>query len=136
QVLINELKSALRNLRRQRLFALVNLCGLAVCFACVLLLGQYLRHETAYDDFHAFSSRLYRAWIHEDHGEGRTFTDISTPIILAPTLEQNFPEIERTVRIAHVTLPVRLEENSFEEEIHLVDMGFLDAFSFEWLAGD
>src|SRR5690606_24183039 len=129
-------KTASRNLMRQRLFTLVNLTGLAVCFACVLLLSQYLRHETSYDEFHAASDRLYRAWIHEDHGEGKTFTDISTPIILAPTLRQNFPEIERLVRVDRVTLSARAGEDTVEEDIHLVDADFLSSFSFEWLAGD
>src|SRR5687767_11959016 len=132
----NNLKSALTSFQRQSLFTVINVVGLAVCFACVLLLTKYLLHETSYDEFHVNSERLYRAWVHENHGDGRTVTNISTPIILAPTLEENYPEVERVMRIDKVNTQVRGGDSSFDETIHLADPGFFTSFSFEWLEGD
>ena len=52
---------ALRNFRRNRLYASLNILGLAVGIACFMLLFVYVKHETSYDQFHFKNERLYRA---------------------------------------------------------------------------
>ena len=47
----NYLAAALRNLARNRLYAAINIVGLAVAMAAALLALLYLRHELSYDAF-------------------------------------------------------------------------------------
>ena len=43
--------AALRNLVRNRLYAAINIIGLAVGFASVILIALYVREETSFDRF-------------------------------------------------------------------------------------
>ncbi len=38
-----------RNLRREKLYAAINIAGLSLGLACSLVLGQFLRKELSYD---------------------------------------------------------------------------------------
>lgn len=59
-MLRNYLTVALRTLRRNRGYTLINVGGLAVGLAACLLIGLYLRHEASYDRFHDGAERTYR----------------------------------------------------------------------------
>ena len=48
-MLIHYFKIALRNLRKQKIYSLINISGLAVGMACVLLISLYVEEEVAYD---------------------------------------------------------------------------------------
>lgn len=49
-MLHNDLKSALRSLRRHVGYTAINAVGLAVGIAVCLLITLYVRHELSYDD--------------------------------------------------------------------------------------
>ena len=58
-MLISYLKTALRLLLRQRLYTAINIVGLAVGFACSLLILTYVQHELSYEAFNDRADRLY-----------------------------------------------------------------------------
>ena len=47
----NYLAAALRNFARNRLYAAINVVGLSIGFAAVLLIGLFVWHETTFDRF-------------------------------------------------------------------------------------
>ena len=49
-----------RNLKRQKLFSVINLLGLTVSIASTLIIYFYVAHEFSYDSFHPNVDRLYR----------------------------------------------------------------------------
>ena len=51
---------ALRSLRRHRAYSFINIAGLAVGMACVLLIFLYVQDERSYDEYHAKKDRIYR----------------------------------------------------------------------------
>ena len=55
----NYLAAALRNLRRNGLYAGITIAGLAIGFAAALLIGLYLRHELTYDRFVPGHERVF-----------------------------------------------------------------------------
>jgi len=61
----NYLKTTLRNLAKNRLTTGVNLVGLALGMACVLLTFTFVRHELSFDRFHQEAQNIYRltAWL-------------------------------------------------------------------------
>jgi putative ABC transport system permease protein len=132
---------ALRNFRRQPGFAAINVVGLGVGMAACLLIGLFVWQEQTYDRFHEHADRLHRAWIVEEFGEDadrRTFINISTPVILGPTLEEHFPSIEAVVRVSGFESgnPVGPAGRRFDEPLHFVEARFFDAFTFPLLQGD
>src|SRR5258708_36567211 len=56
----NYLTAALRNLARNRLYAGINIGGLAVGFAAAILIGLFVRDEFSYDSFIPAHQRVYR----------------------------------------------------------------------------
>jgi putative ABC transport system permease protein len=132
---------AVRNLSRQPGYAAINILGLGVGMATCLLIGLFVWQERTYDRFHERSDRLYRAWIVEKFGEDaeeRTFINTNTPIVLGPTLDESFADIEKTVRVYSFASgnPVGPADRRFDEPLHFVGEAFLDVFSFRLLQGD
>ena len=56
----NYLISALRSLKRQKLFAIINVTGLAIGLAACMLIILFVRHEFSYDQQFTDVQRLYR----------------------------------------------------------------------------
>jgi len=48
-MLKNYLKIALRSLNRNKINSIINISGLAIGLACVLLIGLYIKDELSYD---------------------------------------------------------------------------------------
>ncbi len=135
-MLKNYFKISIRNLRKDKVHAFINVSGLAVGLACCLLIMLFVRNEWSYDRFHERADDLYRAWVFEDYGEDEQFFNTVTPIILAPTLAETFPEVEHVVRIATNNDQVRRGETTLTETRLLVDPNFFEVFDFPLLRGD
>ncbi len=131
----NYLKIAFRTLIRQRVFTVVKVAGLAVGVACCLLIMLFVRSEWSYDAFHSKSDRLYRAWQDEAFQDQR-FVNVFTPLILAPTLQEDIPEVEQVCRIMGLQPIVTLGANRFTESVLMVDSNFFDLFDFQMLTGN
>ena len=56
----NYLIVALRNLRRQKVYTIINVFGLALAIACAVLIYSFVRSEMTYDTFHAGYQNIYR----------------------------------------------------------------------------
>ena len=56
----NYLLVALRNIVRHKLYSFINICGLAVGLACVILIALFIRDETSFDKWVPDSANLYR----------------------------------------------------------------------------
>ena len=57
----NYLKTAFRNLRKNKLYSAINIFGLTVGLAACLLIGVYINHELSYDKFNTNADRIVRA---------------------------------------------------------------------------
>src|SRR5215831_19038193 len=94
----NYLKTALRNLLKNKTFSAINVLGLAIGIAAFLLIINYLRFEYSFDDFNVKNDRIYRVpmVITETGGKPQTFA--FTYPALAPAMKKDFPEVEEVVR--------------------------------------
>lgn len=59
-MLVHYFRIALRNLLKNKLYSGINVFGLAVGLAAVLMIFLYLQFEWSYDEFHADAGRIYR----------------------------------------------------------------------------
>ena len=66
----NYLIVAVRNLLRQKLYAFINVFGLAIGLACCILIFLYVRHEWQYDAFHENADRIFRVIVRETRPDG------------------------------------------------------------------
>ena len=136
-MLRHHLTVALRTLRRDRGYALLNGVGLAVALCCCLLVGLFVRAENAVDTFHPDVDRLRAVW-QEFHSNGEVKPNLSTQVPLAAALAED-AAVEKAVAVSWagvqgVRVPGR--EGVFELETQAPSDGFFDLFGFELLRGD
>src|SRR5580704_5760443 len=97
----NYLALALKNLRKQKVFSLINILGLTVGITCCLLIFLFIRHEMSYDGFHKNGKNIYRVVRQADLNNTGNLEDIaylSGPYSIA--LRNDFPDaIKRAVRV-------------------------------------
>ncbi len=131
----NYLKIAWRNLVQDKLYSFINLTGLSIGIAVVILIMLFVKSEWTYDQFHTQSDRIYRAWVKEHFKDQLIFNSV-TPLLLGSELKNNFPEVQEAARYFNVNSFVRRDAFVEEETIHYVDPSFLKIFDFPLIKGD
>lgn len=94
----NYLKVALRNIRKHKGFALINIAGLAIGIASCLLILLFVQSELSYDRFHEKADRIYRVGFTFHVGTNQ-FDAALGPCPLAAALVEEFPEVQSVARI-------------------------------------
>ncbi|MEO1438497.1 MAG: ABC transporter permease, partial [Bacteroidota bacterium] len=85
---INHLKIAFRQILRYKFFSGLNILGLSLGMAVVLLIGLFIYQEYQYDRWMDESEDTYRV-VRKRFGGGTAWT----PSLLAQKLEQDYPEV-------------------------------------------
>jgi putative ABC transport system permease protein len=94
----NYIKIAWRNAINNKVFSFINVFGLAIGLTCCLLISMYLLKEFSYDRYHALGDRLYQVGT-LSMIDGKENRHATTAAPLGPTMQQEFPEVESTVRL-------------------------------------
>ncbi|HMQ08734.1 MAG TPA: ABC transporter permease [Saprospiraceae bacterium] len=128
---------AIRNLRRNKVFSIINICGLALSLTCCLLIFFFVTDELSYDKFHPNSDRLYKV-VDRFTFSGQSVNSATIASPTAPAMMDEFEEVESFTRINKTTGFVsRNEEDVFEvNRVLLVDSAFFDLFGFKLLKGN
>lgn len=136
-MLFNYLKVAFRNVFRQKLYAAINIFGLAMGLAICLLILLFVKDELSYDQYHARAGDIHRIVTQWGYGTDR---EIETPINsyrLAPALETDFPELEAVVRFSPYGGLITYDNQDYQEDqLFLVDEDVFEVFDFAWKTGD
>ncbi|MEQ9424619.1 MAG: ABC transporter permease [Cyclobacteriaceae bacterium] len=139
-MLKNYLKSAYRNLLTNKVYSAINISGLTVGIACCMLISIYVNDEMSYDKFFNDSDRIYRVALERVYPTNTRYFG-SSPVNLAPTLIDNYPEVEVAGRLHKLffqnEVVVDLGDRQFIEKKYLfADNNFFKVFSFDYLEGD
>ncbi|MEM6297337.1 MAG: FtsX-like permease family protein [Bacteroidota bacterium] len=130
----------LRSLNRNRLYAFVNIFGLAIGIACFTILALIIWHEWSYDRHHKKLDRIFRITERVEKG-GVGENSSSVPFPLGSTLQSEYPDlIENNVRMFNFQVPllsVSKGDKSYNESgFYFADSTFLDVFDFTLHRGD
>lgn len=98
-MLVHFFKTALRSFRKQKLYAVINVTGLALGMACSLLIALWVKDELAYDRFYPDRNQLYQVKYNGTH-EGKIFTNPATPGPMAAALTGEVPGVAVSTRIS------------------------------------
>jgi putative ABC transport system permease protein len=130
-MLRNYLKIAFRTLQRRTGYALINVLGLSVGIACVLLIGLFVRDELSYDRFSEHADRTYRL-IDDENAR--------VPGSVAPALENVHSElVAATARFWPLFAPAKLRRGDVvfvEENIAFADASALHVMDYSLTVGD
>ena len=131
-----------RNLRREKLYAAINIAGLSLGIACSLILGQFLRKELSYDQHYPQYRNIYRIE-NEFTSGGSSQRWADTSQMLGPMLQEQYPEVKAFVRFQHNgnTLgkgtPIRRGDDVYYwADTYWVDANVFDLFPPEVIYGD
>lgn len=132
----NYFKVALRHLQKNKLYAFVNMLGLAIGIASCLLIGIYIWHELSFDRFHKNADRIARVTWQYNFGNAETKT-ATTGTKVGPEFQRQFPEVQAYARLLKYPRVVSVGNVMFEEKNFLyADSAFFSMFSFPLLKGD
>ncbi len=134
----NYLKTAWRNLWKNKTFSLINIFGLSVGIAAFLLIVNYLRFEYSYDELHTKKDRIFRVPMEiSEKGEKEQTFAFTYPAV-APALKKDFPEIEEAVRFRRQGGIVTHGEQKIVEggAVYYADPALFQIFSFRFIKGN
>ena len=132
----NYVKTAYRNLVRNRLYSAISVIGLSIGIACCLLVLLYVQHEMSFDRFHTNRDDIYRLIHSEDFAGELGGGTASTSALLRDQLKEHFPEVRGATRLIGSAHTVRHGQTAFSDSVVFVDKDFLSMFSFPVLRGD
>jgi len=132
----NYFKIAWRNLKKNRLYALINIIGLTAGIVSCLLIGIYIKHELSYDRFNQNADKIVRVTM--DYNFGGDAQKIAvTGTKIGPQFKRTFPQIADFVRIEKSTRVIGYKSLLFKEKSFLyAEPSFFKIFSFKLLRGD
>ena len=91
---------AFRFLKRNKIFAIINALGLSIALAASFIILLYVINELSYNHCHKNRKQIYK--ILNYHNDFK-ITESSTPYVLASSLKEEFPQIEKAVRTREIT---------------------------------
>jgi len=127
----NIFKSTYRNFVRKPATNLINLVGLAVSLALVIILSVYSYSELTTDSFHKNGDRVFLY--------GKEGNRIYTPAILKDQIDLSIPEVESAVRVAgswEASVFQYAEKDPITSDIIFADPDFFKLFTYKSVEGD
>ncbi len=135
-MLKNYFKIAIRHIRKNKGFSLLNMLGLSLGLCCALLILLWINDELSYNKFNKKYDSLYQ--VMENHNyDGKIYTFAATPGQLASALKSEFPEVKRTTRMGWGERWLfTLKNKPVFENGNFTDPDLFKMFSFEVISGD
>src|SRR6185437_2464899 len=133
----NCIKTAFRNLLKNKGFTAINILGLALGLATCLLIVFYVFDELSYDKYNTRVNDIYRVNFDIKFG-GNTNSYAVTPASLAAAMKNDFPEIEQVVRLRNRGgFQVKKgNQNIMEYMMVYADPSILKVFTLPMISGD
>ncbi len=146
-MLLNNLRIALRTLRKNKTYTTINVLGLTVGIAAALLIFRIVKYELSFNKSFANADRIMRVVSMVKTTEEGEVPSMCTPVPAMDVMESTVSQFEAMSRIKEVwctlTIPnptgdVPLRKFNFAsgQLAYFVEPEFFQIFSLEWLAGD
>ncbi|MGI9222097.1 MAG: ABC transporter permease [Woeseiaceae bacterium] len=133
----NNIKIALRNLRKNKLFAFINIAGLAIGMSIYVFGGLLIKYERDHDLFFENSSRIYTVASRAAPGLDVGIQSLnSTYTAVGPLIETELPDVAAVARTIGTEYLVSNGTESFYQGIRFADPAFLEIFDLQYLHGD
>lgn len=129
------LKLAYRNLFKNKLYAFINIFGLAVAIGCTMVVFTFVDDQYGRDSFHENGENIFLVGnIIDRNGNQQLWGD--APLPLGAAMEADFPQIKRVARVRERGGAFRYGDKVFNEGVWFVDPAFLDMFTFPLKEGE
>jgi hypothetical protein len=135
----NYFKTTFRSLWRNKGYSFLNIFGLAIGIAC-LLIFLVIQFETSFDDFHQKKKHIYRVATEFHNQDGVSYSDgIAFPV--GNGIRIDFPQVREVASIYRNGGQITIENSGaqskkfLEDHFYYAEPEFFSIFNFGWLAG-
>jgi hypothetical protein len=126
---------AIRNLRKNKAFSIINILGLALGLCCRLLIFFWVQDERNMDKFHEHSKQLYSVY-ERQYYDNKIDAFHSTPGVLGEEMKKVLPEVMYASGWAWNDLSTfQVGEKILKEEGNHAGADFFKMFSYKLLQG-
>ncbi len=132
----NNLKSAVRNIFKQRAYTVINLLGLIIGIAVSTTIGIYLHDELSFDRFHP--QNVYRVSA-QIIANGQEYDEAVSQFPLSEALKNEIPGIRSSFHMYKpysIPLLKRKESKHVEDELYFIGETFFEVFGYQLIEGD
>ena len=128
-------RNGFRSLVKQIPYSFVNILGLTIGVASVLIIIIWISEETSFDKFHKDRDQLYRVgMIMKTPNKEINSAEINAPA--GPEFKKEFPVVENMVRFELDEQSVIYNNKITKLQVIYTDSTFFDMFSFDLVAGN
>ncbi|RLD27387.1 MAG: hypothetical protein DRI70_04595, partial [Bacteroidetes bacterium] len=134
----NYLKVAFRSLNKNRVYAVINILGLALGLAITILVFMFIKDETSYEKHWSGYDRVYRTGIKADMMGQKMDAPVS-PSPMANAFRTEFTDVETATRINTVNQEILMRHEQTKVYIQkgvYADSSFFEVFDYEFVHGD
>jgi len=134
----NFIKVTIRSIKKNKLFNIINIAGLAIGLASAIFILLYIISETSYDRFNERADDIYRLYMDGKMAGSEILAAANAPI-MGPTMAEEIPEIEKFCRFDFAwnrLMWTNTDNKYLENHIMYVDSTFFEVFTFDLLEGD
>jgi putative ABC transport system permease protein len=133
----NYFKTAFRNLLRNKVYSFINIAGLSLGLACVMLIILYLKDEVSYDRFHANVNSIFRVVLGQTGSDSNKERKMGiTGYFQGPKFTAKIPEIKSFVRVKGGYEDIKIGNDIKGQQLFFADTNFFSVFSFPLLSGN
>jgi predicted permease len=132
---------AIRNFRRNRVFAFINMTGLAIGISAALVIYLIVHYEFSFEKFRKDENRIYRV-VTNMHFPDNDFKNSGVPGPLPDAVRAEIPGIEESSVFWTANPPKVIVTNNGEnkvfkkqKDIIYTDDHYFKLFPYQWLAG-
>src|SRR5659263_136752 len=129
--------NALRNMKKQRGYVIMNVSGLAIGLTSFLFITLYVINELSYDRFHQNYENIYRLKV-VGRMAGGEIDQAVTAAPMAQAMINDYPEVLKATRVTRMgEWLIKYGDNRFNEDgVLFADSSFFSVFDFRLLKGD
>ena len=133
----NYLKTAWRNLTKNKFYSAINVTGLSIGLAVGIMILLWVQNELSYDKFHRNANNIYKINSHIGSGTSAQVWDGAPGPLLI--FSKQLPEVVNAVRVNEISeqLLFKYQDKKFKEsKLAFVDSTFFSVFDFKLLEGN
>lgn len=137
-MLKNYFIAAYRSIINNKFYSILNIFGPAIGITCAILILLYVQEELTFDKHYSNYDRIYR--LESDFNiSGKPTLAALTPIPMAPTLKDEYPEIKEITRFAGFGIEDILfrykDLKFFEDKIYFTDSTVFKVLDYRFILG-
>lgn len=133
-MLVNFLKTTLRNLFKNRTYVIINIIGLGLSLSCCVVAYLNFQYTAQFDSNHKNHNNIYKIQTNKViQGNNSPFG--ITPMALGEAFEDNLAGVSHTSRYTGTGLVLRKGEKIISKEIGFADKDFFEMFTFPFKHG-